>query len=150
VILSVLLALTVLPNLLYGQLIIVFKEAFEQDYDQAHLMLIQNLGDASVGLFESLREETISESTASEISIWAVGVNDNDIKLVFTSEASNQQPSDFMSLDPEIPHDELADVFHLGYVLILYRSLPGILMLTGILIDSYPIEFKLSVNHGET
>jgi hypothetical protein len=150
VILSVLLELTVLPNLLDSQLIIVFKEAFEQDYDQAHLMLIQNLGDASVGLFESLREETISESTASEISIWAVGVNDNDIKLVLTSEASNQQPSDLMSLDPEIPHDELADVFHLGDVLILYRSLPGILMLTGLLIDSYPIEFNLSVNHGET
>ena len=149
-ILSVLLELTVLPNLLDSQLVIVSKEAFEEDHDKANLMLIQNLGDASVRLFESLREQAISESTATEISIWTVGVNDNNIKLVFTSEASNQKPSNFMSLDPKIPHDELADVFHLGYVLILYRSLPGILMLTGILIDSYPIEFQLSVNHGET
>ena len=149
-ILSVLLELTVLPNLLDSQLVIVSKEAFEEDHDQAHLMLIKNLSYASVGLFESLREKAISKSTATEISIWTVGVNDNNIKLVFTSEASNQKPSNFMSLDPKIPHDELADVFHLRDVLVFHRSLPGILMLTGLLIDSYPIEFKLSVNHGET
>jgi hypothetical protein len=87
-------------------------------------VLIENLGDASVRLFKSLREEAISESTATEISIWAVGVNYNDIKLVFTSEASYQKPSDLMSLDPQIPHDELAHVFHLGDVLILHRCLP--------------------------
>ena len=122
-ILAILLALTVLPNLLDGQLIIVSKETFEEDHDKANLMLIQNLGDASVRLFESLREQAISESTATEISIWAVGVNDNDVKLVFASEASHQQPCDLMSLDPKIPHDELAHVFHIGDVLVLYRSL---------------------------